>query len=277
SQGGYGSYSPGPSYSGPSSGPSMPSYPTVGRSASNSGSYFPQVTPAPPPPPPSQPYHPPPPQQAPHPNSIPAPGQASNFDLYNKPFGGVGPMAHSEPDRIEPMANLGASAMNTRFENTSTPPPRDIHEPIQVSRGSAGNFSPVEASQPFFPVTVDPPSRATTAGDPFSDSKRVVVEDLHELSEVGSGSAADISGSTASGDLLVHLEASREIAEEHHRDDDVRSIDSDDRMLRIDHSKDLAESPQSGISLLPRVEGEGVVMTDSMGSSGLVHVEKPAQ
>ncbi|KAG8900198.1 hypothetical protein FRC01_010241, partial [Tulasnella sp. 417] len=218
SQGGYGS--PGPSYSGSNPGSSMP--PTRG-SSSNSGSYFPQVTPAPPPPPPSQPYQPPPSQQHQplHPNSVPAAGQPSNFELYNKPFGGTGPMAHSEPDKIEPMHNLGASAMNTRFENTSTPPPRDIHEPLQVSRGSSGNFSSVEASQTFFPVTVDPPSRATTSGDPFSDSRRVVDIDPHELSEVGSGSAADISGSTASGDLLVHVEASQELrVEEHHRDDD---------------------------------------------------------
>lgn len=142
-----------------------------------------------------------------------------------------------------------------------------------------GGFSPVEAAKPLFPTSVDPPSRATTAGDPFSDSKRVVVvDDPHELSEIGSGSAADISGSTASADggaIFVHVDESRVIGEEHHRDDDHISVHSDEKLLRIDDSKDLAESPQSGISLLPRVEGDGPTMTDSMGSSGLVHVEKP--
>lgn len=173
--------------------------------------------------------------------------------------------------------------MTSRFETTSTPPPRDMQEPIQVSRGgSAGSFSPVEApQQPLFPMRVDPPSRATTAGDPFSDAKRVV-DDPHELSEVGSGSAADISASTASGDggnVLVHVDPPHALGEEQHRDDDRDSIDSDDRHLLMDNSMAystiLAESPQSGISLLPRAEGEGAGMADSMGSSGLVHVEKP--
>ncbi|KAG8974156.1 hypothetical protein FRB90_009816, partial [Tulasnella sp. 427] len=207
-QGGYGtSSSPGPSFTTSNYGPPKPLYPGP---SSDSGSYFPPQ----PPPSSSQPFHPtqsPPmqPYQPPHPNSVPAPGQPSNFELYSKPYGGAGTPA--EPDKIVPMANLGVSAATARFEaTTSTPSPasRELAAPLETSRGgSPASFvaDVPRGPQAFFPT---PPSGGTTAatdGDPFSDSRRVSTsavvahqEDPHELSEVGSGSAADISGSTAS-------------------------------------------------------------------------------